>query len=169
MTAEEFLGLVGRFAGRPMPAVHGRHVYLWHGDMDRLVNAAPADVCRALDLHSLAATLLKAPRALDEARQLLRRAIQQQLDAWRHAPHQQVIVVTGCDLLCRYQVALAPFFAAASECVMVVMVVSSAETAFQPAEPLPEYVALNPRAALDYLRAALDQPEAVINPDQEAS
>lgn len=163
MTAGEFLDLLSRFAQHPLPAVSGRHVYVWHGEPSRLTSAVPAEARRSLDLHALAGTLPRAPYAVDEARQLLRRAVQQQLDELRDPEQQQIVVVTGSDLLSRYRVPLAPFFAAASERLLVVLVVPSIETSFEPTSPLPDYVSLNPRAPLDYLQTALDQPSAVVS------
>ena len=70
MNQEEFLDLLRRFAERPMPALAGRHVYLWHGDVDPLRRALPGHTLRTLDLYALAASLSKA-KMLDQFHRLL--------------------------------------------------------------------------------------------------
>jgi hypothetical protein len=157
MNQEEFLDLLSRFAERPMPALSGRHVYLWHGDIDPLRRALPGHTIRTLDLYALAASLSQAPRSMDGARRLLLQALRSQILELPAADRQQVLIVTGCDLLSRYRVPLTSFFEIASERMAVVLTVPSAETSFRPAEPLPEYVSLNPHAPLDYLRGALGE------------
>jgi hypothetical protein len=165
---EEFLDLLCRFAERPMPALGGRHVYLWHGDVDPLGRALPGHTVRTLDLHALAASLSQAPSSMDGARRMLLRTIRPQIADLLSSDRQQVLVVTGCDLLRRYRVPLGSFFEIASEHTAVVFAVSPAETYFQPTEPLPEYVSLNPHAPLDYLRGALGEG-AVIATVEESS
>lgn len=168
MNQEEFLDLLSRFVERPMPALRGRHVYLWQGDAGPLRSALPGHTVRTLDLHALAAGLSQAPGSMDGARRVLRRAIRSQVADLLSSDRQQVLVVTGCDLLSRYRAPLGSFFEIASECTAVVFAVSPAETHFQLAEPLPEYVSLNPRAPLDYLRGALGEG-AVIAAVEELS
>ena len=157
MNQEEFLDLLRRFAERPMPALEGRHVYLWHGDVALLRRALPGHTVRTLDLHALAANLPQSPSSMDGARRVLLRAIRLQIVDLLSSDRQQVLVVTGCDLLSRYRVPLGSFFEIASERTAVVFAVSPDETYFQLTEPLPEYVSLNPRAPLDYLRGALGE------------
>jgi hypothetical protein len=162
MTQDELLDLISRFSQRPLPALGGRHVYLWHGSWEGLKGAIPTQVVAHLDLHRLAATLERAPRARDEASRLLRRAVQKELNERLTSDSQQILVVTGCDLLSRYQVSINPFFQVASEKHMVILIVSPAETYFQPSEPLPDYVTLDASAPFDYLQAAVG-PEATVN------
>jgi len=168
MTRDEFLDLLSRFAKRPLPALAGRHLYLWHGSVEHLTAVLSGNVVRTLDLHVLAATLSRAPRSTDAVRRLLRDTLRSQLANLTTSHRQQVIVVTGCDLLSRYRVPLGPFFEIASEHVMVVLVVSPAETRFRPAEPIPDYVLLDPDAPFDYLRTAVGKG-AVINTVEELS
>jgi hypothetical protein len=168
MNQEEFLDMLSRFAGRPMPALPGRHVYLWHGEVDPLRRALPGHTVRTLDLCALAASLSQAPSSMDGARRLLLRAIRPQVADLLSSDRQQVLVVTGCDLLSRYRMPLGSFFEIASERVAVVFAVSPADTDFLPTEPLPEYVSLNPHAPFDYLRGALGE-RAVIEPAEESS
>ena len=162
MTKDELLTLIARFSQRPLPALGGRHVYLWHGTLESLKGAIPAQVLTLLDLHRLAAALPRAPRASDEARRLLSRAIEEELDERLAPDSQQILVIAGCDLLCRYQVSINSFFQIASEKQIVILVVSPAETRFQPSSPLPDYVTLDASAPFDYLLAAVG-PEATIN------
>lgn len=166
MTSDEFLDLLSRFAERPMPALVGRHVYLWHGSVDYLTAALSGSIVRTLDLHTLAATLSQSPRSIDAARRLLLQALRLHFADWRTPNHQQVLVVTGCDLLSRYRVPLGPFFEIASEHTAVVLTIPPLETHFQPAEPLPDYVLLDSHAPFDYLREALGEG-AVINTVEE--
>jgi hypothetical protein len=157
MNQEEFLDLLRRFAERPMPALAGRHVYLWHGDVGPLKRAWPGHTVRTLDLRALATGLSQAPSSMDGARRMLLRAIRRQINDLVSSDRQQVLVVTGCDLLSRYQVPLGSFFEIASEHTAVVFAISPSETHFQLTGPLPEYVSLNPHAPLDYLRGALGE------------
>ena len=168
MNQEEFLDLLSRFAERPLPAPWVRHVYLWSGEADPLWRALPGSAIQNLDLHTLATSLSQAPSSMDGARRALLRAIRSQLDTLLSSSRQQVLVVTGCDLLSRYKVPLGAFFQVASERTAVVFVVSPAETFFRPPEPLPAYVSLNPRAPFDYLHRALGE-EAVIVTVEEPS
>jgi hypothetical protein len=161
MNQDEFLDLLRRFAERPMPALEGRHVYVWHGNMAHLRKALPGPTVQPLDLHTLAAGLSQAPTSMDGARRVLLRAIRSQIADLLSSDHQQVLVVTGCDLLSRYRVPLVSFFEIASERTAVVFAVSLDETCFQLAEPLPEYVSLNARAPLDYLRGAVGEGAVV--------
>jgi len=168
MNQKEFQDLLCRFVERPMPALAGRHVYLWHGDVDLLRRALPGHTVRILDLYALAASLSQMPSSMDGARRVLLRAIRLQINDLLSFDRQQVLVVTGCDLLSRYRVPLGSFFEIASEHTAVVFAVSPAETHFQPSEPLPEYVSLNPHASLNYLRGALGEG-AVIAIVEESS
>jgi hypothetical protein len=166
MNQEEFLDLLARFAERPMPALSGRHVYLWHGSLDSLARALPGNVSRVLDLHALASSLAQAPQSIGAARRVLLQAIRAQIAGLLPSDRQQVLVVTGCDLLSRYRVPLGSFFEIASEHTAVVLTLLPVETSFQPSAPLPEYVSWNPRAPLDYLCSALDK-RAVIDTVEE--
>jgi hypothetical protein len=66
--------------------------------------------------------------------------------------HQQFVVITGCDLLGRYTMPLNVFYETVSDTVMVVFVVSPAETNFIPEIPLPDYININPAATFSYLK-----------------
>jgi hypothetical protein len=153
MTKAEFFKLISRFAQSSLPAVNGRHVYLWHGSPEELKRKIPAETLVSVDLHHLAATLSRAPRAQDEARRLLNQAIQTTLAERLKFDHQQIFVVTGCDLLSRYEVSLSLFFQLTSERHMIVFVVPLAETDFHPSLPLPSYVTLDPTKPFHYLQA----------------
>jgi hypothetical protein len=154
MTKNEFFDLISRFAQRPVPAVDGRHVYLWHGPLELLKNGIPADSLVQIDLHQMAPILPGAPRSRDEARRLLSNVITTTLNE-NNAVRQQIFTVIGCDLLSRYEVSLSPFFQVASERQMVILVVPIDETYFRPSHPLPSYVMLDPAAPCNYLKAGL--------------
>jgi hypothetical protein len=166
MNQGEFLDLLHRFAERPVPALGERHVYLWHGDVAPLRRALPDHTLRTLDLHTLAATLSRSPSSLDGARRVLLQAIRSQIADLHSSDRQQILVVTGCDLLSRYRVPLGSFFEIASERTVVIFAIPPDETYLQFTEPLPEYVSLNPRAPFDYLRGALGE-RAVIATSEE--
>jgi len=166
MNEEGFLDLLSRFAERPMPALTGRHVYLWHGHVKPLTGVLPGKVSRVLDLHALAAALPQAPQSIDRARRMLLQAVRSEITDLLSSDRQHVLIVTGCDLLSRYRVPLGSFFEVASEHTAVVLTYPPAETHFQPSAPLPEYVSWNPRAPLDYLSKALDRG-AVIDTVEE--
>lgn len=161
MNQAAFLDMLSRFAKRPLPALVGRHVYLWHGDADSLTNALPDDVIQRLDLHRLTAESPQAPRSIDAAQRVLLQAIRSQITDMLSFDRQQVLLVSGCDLLSRYQLSLGSFFEIASEYTAVVFAIPAAETHFQPIEPLPEYVSLDPHAPLDYLRRALGEENVI--------
>ncbi|NLF03149.1 MAG: hypothetical protein GX601_19470 [Anaerolineales bacterium] len=165
MTAEDFLRLLSRFAERPVPATGGRHVYLWHGDLDRLEAALPGGVLQLIDLHVLAAALTQAPRSTDAVRRLLLQSLRAHLTNMLSGEGQQVVVVTGCDLLSRYLVPLTPFFEAASDRTAVVFVVSPEETHFGRPTALPDYVSIVPQTPFDYLRSMARGP-IVVNADE---
>ena len=166
MTEYELLDLLGRFAERPVPSLTGRHVYLWHGAASRLADRVPSSVVATLDVHGVASDLSQSPRSIEAARRLLLKAIRSQLSDTVALDRQQVVIVTGCDLLSRYGVPLQPFFEIASESIAIVLTVSSTETSFHPSEPLPEYVSFSPNAPLDYLRRAVGE-RSVINTVEE--
>ena len=166
MNQAEFLDMLSRFAERPMPSLTGRHVYLWHGPLDPLTKALPGHVSRSLDLHGLAAALPQAPHSIDGARRLLQQSIRDRLTDLTSEEHQQVLIVTGCDLLSRYRVPMGSFFEIASELTAVVLTLTPAETRFRPSVPLPEFVSWKPSAPLDYLCKALDKG-AVIDTVEE--
>ncbi len=161
MTKAELLDLIARFSREPVPALVGRHVYLWHGTWKDLERIIAAETVVHLDLHELAATLERTPRAEREARRLLRRSLQKALISQFAPGRQQVFVVTGCDFLSRYQVSSTPFFEIASESQMVILTLSPDESGFQPAGPLPDYVSLDATAPLAYLRNAVGSASVV--------
>lgn len=155
MRREKFTEIVKHFAERRLPAQQGRHIYLWEGELASLQALVPGRVCKSLDLHELAAALPRAPRVEDEARRLLRRAILGRLEHEYTTEQQRIVVVTGCDVLSRYRVPLAPFLEVVSERFMVVFAVAPRETNFAPIRPLPSYVHMTPAAPRDYMRAQL--------------
>ncbi len=168
MTKTEFFELISRFAQRAVPALSGRHIYLWHGPPATLSAAMPAGLrVSAIDLHQLAVSLPRAPRARSEANRLLRQTIEKELADNCVPNSQQIFLVTGCDLLSRYEVPLSPFFQLASEKRMFIFVAPSSETTFQSTSPLPAYVDLKAAAPFEYLQAAVG-PAATINGNEDS-
>lgn len=162
MRREKFTEIVKHFAERPLPALQGRHVYLWQGEMASLQRLIPPSGFTSLHLHELAAELPRTPRAEDEGRRLLRGAILGRLDEERAKQGQRILVVTGCDLLSRYRVPIAPFLEVVSESFMVIFAVAPRETDFAPIGPLPSYVHMTPAAPRDYMRAQLAGTGSVV-------
>jgi hypothetical protein len=158
VTYDEFATLLTHFAQRPVPAVYGRHVYLWHGEMTALRALLPTGLAVELDLYALAGELQRTPVSADEARRVLQTAIANWLRQHLPAPgEQQAVIVTGNSLLRRYRMPLGDFIQAASESRLFVFVVSPQETTFQPRQPLPGYVLLQPSATFDYLKTNLGE------------
>jgi len=158
VTYDEFANLLSRFAQRPIPAVQGRHVYLWHGELAALRTLLPPGLAVDLDLYALAKELQRTPFSTDEARRVLQTAIANWLRQYLPAPgKQQAVVVTGNSLLRRYRVPLSEFFQATSESRLFVFAVSPRETAFQPPQPLPGYILLQPSSTFDYLKTNLGE------------
>ena len=122
MKVDEFKELIAKFRDRTTLPVGGqRHMYIWHGELT-ILEAALSPVGSAhLDLHDLARSLERRPDDSHAANQVLERAIESWLQRCKPdtAP-SQIIVVSGCDLLMRYRVAMAPFMRALDdESVMV--------------------------------------------------
>jgi len=161
MTRDDLFSLIQRFSQGPLPALDKRHVYVWHGEPEVLHDAIPAAVLVEINLHQLAATIDRAPRAQDEAMRLLRAALERLLKSNRRADRQQVFFISGCDLLSRYRVPAKSLYALASEQHMIILAVSPAETRFQPSSHLPDYVSLNTSATLDYLRSLIGEAATV--------
>jgi hypothetical protein len=67
MTRDDLFSLIQRFSQGPLPALDTRHVYVWHGEPAALRDAIPTAAAVDIDLHQLAATLDRVPRAQDEA------------------------------------------------------------------------------------------------------
>lgn len=156
MELNDFKALLASFAQRPAPAIAGRHVYLWHGELPALRALLPPGLSIDLDLFEISRSLPRTPFAADEARRVLQAGIQSWLDA--HAPPagvQRAVVVTGAALLARYRVPLNAFYVHAGESQMFVFVVPSHATSFRPQKPLPAYVDFNPQATLEYLHTKL--------------
>lgn len=160
MTKDELFNLIQRFSSRPIPATAGRHVYLWHGDLNGLRAIIPPGILQSLDLHRLVANLAHTPRPKDEAARLIQNIIRDELDK-TISIGQQIVVVTGCDLLSRYVVPLKAFFQIASETTMIILALSATETNFKPNFVLPDYISFNPAASFTYLKEILGESATI--------
>ncbi len=162
MTKEEFGRLAERMSRGPVTAVAGqRHVYLWLGSLAGLRSVLPGGLAAVLDMYDLAGKMERTPRGAKPAQRLLLDGIDGWLGEQRPGPEQrQIVVVTGCLLLKRYNVPLARLVQAASDTRMVVFVISPQE---RPAHlrQLPDYVLVDNTATLEYVRVAAGQ-ECVI-------
>ena len=161
MNEDELFGLIQQFTERPVPSTDGRHVYLWHGDLEILRKRIPQKIIGLLDLHQIVAELPRTPNSQDEAARLLRKVIQKKLYQFGQTNLQQISLIVGCDLLSRYKVPLTDFFALASETQMFIFVVLPEETHFRPTSPLPDYISLNPLSTLNYLRGAFGETNTI--------
>jgi hypothetical protein len=157
MSYNDFVDLIAAFCKRPTVSTEGRHVYLWHGDLNKLKTIIPVRCHSVLDLYQLAKSLERTPRANDEARRLLNKVLKEKLSDALVENRQHVLIVIGCDLLSRYSIPLKMFFEVSSETVMVIFVVSNLESKFKPNEVLPDYISLNPTSTLAYIKDVLGE------------
>jgi hypothetical protein len=157
MTKLDFEQFLQRFAAQPTPATSARHLYVWQDTFNQLAAVMPPSLGAQMDLYALTVSLVRKPQTFDEARRMLRRAIQLWLHDYGRAEQKQLaIIVTGIWLLVRYRPSLHDFVQAASDRCMVVFVAPRTETEFAPLRPLPSYVTINPASALEFLLAALN-------------
>ncbi|MFQ3662522.1 MAG: hypothetical protein SNJ69_09025 [Chloroflexaceae bacterium] len=120
-----------------------------------------------LDLRNLALSLPGAPSSRDQVARFLRQALNEELAAKLDSQRQQIVTVTGCDLLSRYGLPLQPFFQVASERVMVVLAVEPHSLTTSRASQLPDYVIVSPLATYEYLRNAVGD-SATVNVEEVA-
>jgi hypothetical protein len=151
MKRDEFAGLVDGFRIRPIAPLGGqRHVYLWHGDLPALTPLLAHANVLSLDLHELIRSLERKPSDGNAARRVLEGAIAGWLRDHQSQDNQhQIVVVSGCDLLMRYQVSLAAFMQFVTDNRMFVLV---APPYREPSAPLPGYVDFKPSGAFDHLK-----------------
>lgn len=162
MTATEFFELLSRFVQRPTPSVEGRHVYLWAGSSSIQSAKIPQSRITDLNLHVLCKTLERTPNTEAAARQVFTDAIRIWLE--KELPQddkQRVLVITGCDLLCRYKISLSQFAQIASEKWLVAFAVPPEERQFKPTRPLPNYIHLEPNATFSYLKSHLAENSVI--------
>ena len=151
MKRDDFAELVDSFRIRPvMPPGGQRHVYLWRGDHPALQPLLARANLLNLGLHELTGSMERKPTDVNAARQVLEDAIM----GWFHnhptrENERQLIVVTGCDLLMRYQVSLGAFMQSVGDDRMIVLVVPPYR---EPSAPLPGYVDFSATGILDYLK-----------------
>lgn len=159
MKLDEFQQLVDRFVRGPvMPLGGQRHVYIWRREASDLEPRVTRATVLHLDLHRVAGALPTKPTEPEGARRVLERAMEQALRADGEArSSQQVVVVTGCDLLMRYGVSMRALYQAAGDSRMVILVAPAYPA---PAHPLPRYVDFRASATLDYLKSRL--PDAPV-------
>lgn len=166
MTFQDFKKFVEEFKTRPIP---GKHVYVWNGDADSLLEILGEDITEELDLSSD----IDIGTSADEASEVvLARNIERKLEGRlselyaeiRKRNKQQVLVVTSSSILARYKIGLTVFFNYyLGDHTMVAFVVPKAKASGD--LNLPEYVRYNPHETLKYL-SALAQPENVVGVKQ---
>lgn len=156
MTQSEFAKLLKRFAANPVTSTIGRHVYLWHGEEDRLHGMCSSGVLDTLDLHILAAAATRTPFDQAEASQILQRLIDGWLNKNLNQARQHIVFVTGCDLLARYRTPLTSLFQWSSDTVMFVLIVNNLQT-HSPAVQMPDYVTFQPLGTFTYLKEIVNE------------
>lgn len=166
MTFQDFKKFVDEFKTRPIP---GKHVYVWNGDADSLLEILGEDIAEELDLSSD----IEIGTSSDEVSEvLLGRSIERKLEGRlselyievQKRNKQQVLVVTSSSILARYKIGLTVFFNYyLGDHTMVAFVVPKAKAVSD--LNLPEYLRYNPNETLKYL-SALAQPENVVGVKQ---
>jgi len=166
MTFQDFKKFVEEFKTRPIP---GKHVYVWNGDANSLLEFLGEETREELDLSSD----IEIGTASDEVSEgALGRSIEKKLESRlselyaevqkRHS--QQVLVVTSASILARYRIGLTVFFNHyLGDHTMVAFVVPKAKAMGD--LNLPTYVRYNPNETLKYF-SALAQPENVVGVKQ---
>jgi len=160
MKREQFQIVLTSFLREPQPY---RHLYLWHGEENDLASLLPPGRVLRLDLYELAAGLTRQPHTQDEAHDVLQDALQSRLRTWyqEDAETHPILLVAGCPLIARYRVSLQPFYNVLTAQTMVLLVTSAADTAYQPAGRLPDYVRCDPGATLAYLGPLVEDDHIV--------
>jgi len=161
---EEFRKFVAEFRVRPIP---GKHVYVWNGGKDSLLEILGKNQTEEIDLCLCAGI---DPEALREevnesaARKQIEKTLEDKLfelysDIQKRGK-QQILVVLSPSILARYKIGLTVFYNYyLGDHTMVVFVVPTAK--FLNDLNLPNYVKYEPYETLKYLRA-LTQAENVI-------
>lgn len=163
MKRDQFVTALEIFFKSPQPY---RHLYVWHGQVDDLKSLLPTGRAQVLHLFQVAAELDRHPLAQDEANELLRDALRFWLRDWytdRVKTHP-VLVVTGGELLARYQVGLQAFYEVLTDRSMIILACSAEDAAYDPKGRLPGYVRCEPSATLTYL-SRLVKDDHVIEAD----
>jgi len=160
MKRDQFVTALDAFFQGPRPY---RHLYVWRGEANDLMLLLPSDRVQRLDMFRLAADLSHHPLAQVEANQLLRDALHERLRHWytSDAESRPVLVLTGCELLARYEVSLQPFYQVLTYESMVILVCSAADSSYDPAERLPAYVHCEPGTTLSYLSRLVEDDHVI--------
>jgi hypothetical protein len=162
MKRNDFLQLVSRFSGQPVPATIHRHVYVWVGEEDDLLSKSPVGLFKVLDLHQLCRKLEKIPYGDKAAGRELLAAIEDWIS--REFPRdqrQRGLLVTGINLLYRYRLSLNVLVRLANENCMVILALSDLDVEYIPAKALPSYVQFSPEAVMKYVGTELSE-EAIV-------
>lgn len=160
MRGGQFAAVLKGFFVSPQPY---RHLYVWHGEVNDLMDLLPRNRVQSLDIFKLAGELDRHPFAQNEANELLRDALRARLQEWLStaADAHPVVVVNGCELLARYRVDLQPFYEVLTDRLMVILVCSAADASYDPAGQLPGYVHCEPGRTLAYLSRLVEDNHVV--------
>lgn len=152
MNVSDFDTLVSGFSHNPKS---GRHVFLWRGRKAELEKTLPSDITTHLDIHTLATTSYAVSSGTYELRRQFSKEIIKTLQERKNrltAP--QILVVTGCDLLARYELGIRDFYDHyVGDGVMVVFVVPQHNMK----HPWPTFVKFDPDATVRYLEPLIEK------------
>lgn len=164
MMYKEFEKFVAEFKSRPIP---GKHVYIWNGDKDSLLEILGKNQTEEIDLclyMNTDADLLEDNVNALVVRKQIEKTLEHKLfelysDVQKRGK-QQILVVLSPSILARYKIGLTVFYNYyLGDHTMVIFVVPIPK--FQNDLKLPEYVRYDPNETLKYI-SSLTQPENVI-------
>lgn len=160
MNRAKFAELVQAFMARARP---GRHLYIWHGKCQALLQILASSSVHRLDIFELLSELSDVPIADEEAgRQLKRLMIKTLTELFTPDKNDpQIVVVTGTVLLARYGGANV-FFDFVNDRRMVILQVNDEAVDAETINHLPDYVQVRPLAELETLKRILERPENLV-------
>lgn len=159
MNAEDFKKVVAELKERPIP---GKHVYVWNGDENALIEIIGKGLTREFDL----ATDIQVDGSYNHSEtgfsRLMEKAFERKLFEFysevSDLKKQQILVVSSSSILSRYKIGLTVFYDYyIGDRTMVVFVVPKPQVLAN----FPEYVRYDPDETLKYL-GNLVQPENIV-------
>jgi hypothetical protein len=161
LNSEEFKKVVAELKKRPMP---GKHVYVWNGDENALIELIGKELTQEFDLAkdlqvdgSYEYTETGFPRLIEKS---IERKLFEFYSEVNDLKKQQILIVSSSSILSRYKIGLAVFYDYyVGDRTMVVFVVSKPQVLAN--FGLPDYVRYEPDETLKYL-GNLVQPENIV-------
>jgi len=161
LNPEEFKKVAAELKERPMP---GKHVYVWNGDENALIELIGKELTREFDL----AKDIQVDGSYDytekDFSRLIEKAIERKLfelySEVSDLKKQQILVISSSSILSRYKLGLTVFYDYyIGDRTMVVFVVPKPQVLAN--FGLPDYVRYEPDETLKYL-GNLVQPENIV-------